>query len=270
MQSRVFGAFVMAIVVLGASASLAQTPNPQRLFEMGLDAMNGVGPDRNPQAALDYLHKSAGLGFPPAEVMLGTFYDTGNSVPKEPGQAATWYKKAALQDDPVGEWLLARLILSGAVAPRDLSEAGRWLQKSASHGDPFGEYLLGAVKLERQDYTQAANWFRKAAMQGMPQAQEQLALLLKQGQGVSLDKSEAYVWLLMSYDAGNQSANVASGLAQLQAQLTNEQINQAKARARDLEQTANRVVVSRGCTGWAGEFNAIPAPPPPDIQSFCR
>ena len=270
MRFRILGAALLAALVLGSAASYAQSASPQHLFEMGLDAMNGVGPDRNPLAAVDYIHRSADLGYPPAEVMLGSFYDTGNTVLRDPGQAATWYKKAALQDDPVGEWLLGRLILSGAVPPRDLNEAARSLQKSAAHGDAFGQYLLGSVKLERQDYAQAAVWFRKAAMQGMPQAQEQLGLLLKQGQGVSLDKSEAYVWLLVSYDAGNQSANVASALVQVQAELSNEQLDQAKARARDLEQTATRVVASRGCTGWPGEFNVIPAPPPPDIQSFCR
>ncbi len=269
MRSWVRGAALLATLALGASASFGQSPNPQRLFEMGLDAMTGVGPDRNTQAALDYLRKSAMLGYPPAEVMLGSFYDTGNSVPHEPGEAANWYKKAAVQDDPVGEWLLARLILTGAL-PRDLNEAARWLQKSAGHGDPFGQYLLGTVKLERQDYVQAATWFRKASMQGMPQAEEQLGLLLKQGQGVTMDKQEAYVWLLMSYDAGNQTAGVARSLAELQAVLSNDQIDQAKSRARDLEQTANRVVVSKGCTGWAGEFNAMPVPPPPEIQNSCR
>ncbi len=269
MRFRILGAAWLAVLVLGSAPSRAQSSSPQHLFEMGLDAMNGVGPDRNPVAGVDYIHRAADLGYPPAEVMLGSFYDTGNTVPREPGQAATWYKKAALQDDPVGEWLLGRLILSGAVV-RDLNEAARWLQKSAAHGDPFGQYLLGSVKLERQDYAQAAVWFRKAAMQGMPQAQEQLGLLLKQGHGVSLDKSEAYVWLLVSYEAGNQSANVASALVQLQSELGNEQVDQAKARAHDLEQTASRVVAGRGCTGWQGEFNAIPAPPPPDIQSYCR
>jgi TPR repeat protein len=270
MRSRVPGAALLAALLLASASAYAQSASPQHLFEMGLDAINGVGPDRNPVAAVDYIHRSADLGYPPAEVMLGSFYDTGNAVPRDLGQAATWYKKAALQDDPVGEWLLGRLILSGAVPPRDLNEAARWLQKSAAHGDPFGQFLLGSVKLERQDYAQAAVWFRKAALQGMPQAQEQLGLLLKQGQGVKLDKSEAYVWLLVSYNAGNQSANVASNLAQLQAELSTEQIEQAKARARDLEQTASRVVSSRGCTGWSGEFSALPAPPPPDIQSYCR
>src|SRR5579872_2055635 len=186
MRVRVLSAVVLSVVAL-AVAGQAQSPNPQRLFEMGLDAMSGVGPDHNVQAAFDYIHRSADLGFPPAEVMLGSLYDTGNSVTRGPGQAASWYKKAAVQDDPVGQWLLGRLILSGAVPPRDLNEAARWLQKSANHGDAFGQYLLGTVKLERQDYAQAAIWFRKSAMQGLPQAEEQLGLLLMRGQGVNMD-----------------------------------------------------------------------------------
>lgn len=256
-------------LLFASSLGRAQSPNASRLYEMGMTAMMGVGPDRDDQAALDNIRHSAQLGYPPAEVLLGYFYETGTIVTKEPGQAVDWYKKAALQDDPVAEWLLGRLYLTGAV-PRDLTEAARWLQKAAAHNDVFGDYLLGKVKLERQDYVKAADLFRKAAMQGLPQAQQQLGLLLKQGQGVNIDKSEAYTWLLMSYDAGNQSASVANNLAQLESDLGNNATQQAKNKARELEQTANRVVIARGCTGWPGEFDAIPAPPPPDIQNSCR
>ncbi len=260
---------LLASMLVGPASSFAQSPSPEHLFEMGMNALQGVGGGRDEQGALTYLRHSADLGYPPAEVMVGYFYDTGTIVTKEPGEAANWYKKAAQQDDPVGAWLLGRLILSSAV-PRDLNEANRWLQKSAAHNDPFGQYLLGRVKLEREDYPAAAALFRKAALQGLPQAQQQLGLLLKQGQGVGLDKVEAYVWLLVSYDGGNQSAAVASSLAQLQSDLSAAEVEDAKSKARDLEQTANRAVSSRGCTGWPGEFDVIPAPPPPDLQVFCR
>lgn len=264
---------ILAVLIgflLGSTLSHAQSPNAARLFDIGMTAMMGVGPDRNNQAALDNIQRSAQMGYPPAEVLLGYFYDTGTIVAKEPGQAANWYKKAALQDDPVAEWLLGRLIFSGAIPPRDLSEAARWLQKAAGHNDPFGEYLLGKVKLEHQDYANAAGLFRKAALQGLPQAQQQLGFLLKEGQGVNVDKSEAYTWLLVSYDAGNQAASIASSLAQLEAELGTNQTQQAKSKARDIEQTSNRVVIARGCTGWPGEFDTIPTPPPPDIQNSCR
>jgi len=261
---------ISILLCLLTGSAFAQSPNPQRLFEMGVNELTGVGPERDNQGGLSYVQRSAELGYPPAEVMLGYLYDTGTIVAQEPGQAALWYKKAALQDDPVAEWLLGRLIFAGAVPPRDLNEAARWLQKAAAHGDPFGQYLLGRVKLERQDYTAAAEWFRKAAMQGLPQAQEQLGLLFKQGQGMALDKMQAFVWLQMSYEGGDQSAAVSNAIVELGQQLGSAQEQQAMSRAHDLEQTANRAVSARGCTGWPGEFSAIPAPPTPDIQPFCR
>ena len=129
MRHRVL-ALLLASLVLGQGSSSAQSPSPDRLFELGMNALSGVGSGRDEQGALGYVRHSADLGYPPAEVLLGYFYDTGTIITRDPGQAASWYKKAAQQDDPVGGWLLGRLILSSAV-PRDLNEAGRWLQKSA-------------------------------------------------------------------------------------------------------------------------------------------
>jgi len=47
-------------------------------------------------------------------------------------------------------------------------------------------------------------------------------------------------------------------------------VDEAKSKARELEQTSSRAVVSRGCSGWLGEFNLVPTPPPPNIQRSCR
>jgi len=233
-----------------------------------MDAFTAIGPDRNPTAALEFLKRSADLGYPPAETTMGYLYETGNIVAQDPAQSVEWYKKAAKQNDHVGEWLLGRLYFTGSGTPRDLNQAALVLQKSASQDDAFGEYLLGKVQVERNQYAQAADWFRKAAMQGLPQAQQELAALLRDGKGVTADKQEAFSWLLMSYDGGNQ--DVGSDLRALQNDLTNEQIDRAHARARELEPTTSRVVMARGCTGWNGEFNTIPVPPPPDIQRYCH
>ena len=110
--------------------------------------------------------------------------------------------------------------------------------------------------------------FRKAAEQGLPQAQEQLAKLLQGGQGVPQDKFEAYVWMLVSSDAGNR--RIASDLQALEADLGTTQVEQAKAKAREMEGSVTRSVAAHGCTGWPGEFDTVPAPPPPDLQRFCR
>jgi TPR repeat protein len=233
-----------------------------------MNALKGSGPSHNNQTALDLLRRSAELRYVPAQTVVGCFYETGFLVPAEPGQAAEWYRKAAVQDDRLGEWLLGRLYYTGAGVPRDWSLAERWLLKAADQGDPFSQYLLGTIKREQGENAKAANWFRKAAEQGLPQAQQQLAQLLKQGLGVTADKFEGYVWLLVSADNGYPAA--IQDLASLEADLGSTQVEQAKSRARELEKTMSRSVTAHGCTGWPGEFAAVPAPPPPDLQRFCR
>jgi len=242
--------------------------NPQQLFERGMNALTGTGPSRNDVQALDYFHRAADLGSAPAQVVLGYFYETGTIAAANPSQAAEWYRKAAAQNDSIAEWRLGQLILDGSLPLRDPNEAGQLLGKSAGQGNAFAELALGQLKLERGDYASAAAWFEKAANQGLPQAQQQLGLLLKQGKGVNEDKRKAYVWLLVSLDAGNRS--VAGDLQQLEAELGSNSTEQAKSEARELEKSVARAVVSRGCTGWPGEFDALASPPPPDLQRFCR
>jgi TPR repeat protein len=268
MRTRLF----VAIVILTSLTVHSQTTNPgmdaPKLFDKGMNALTGSSATQSTANALEYFHRSAEQGYAPAQDVLGYFYETGIATPAEPAQAAEWYKKAALQDDSLAQWRLGQLIFAGAFPPRDLNDASDWLQKSAGHENAFAEYVLGMIKLERNDYPKAAEWFRKSAEQGLPQAQQQLALLLKRGQGVNVDKFEAYVWLLVSADAGNRSS--ANDLQALEADLGSNQVEQAKTKARQVERTANRSITSHGCTGWPGEFDTNPPPPPPDLQRFCR
>lgn len=242
--------------------------NAPQLFEQGMNALMGGSVTRSDLNALEYFRRSAELGFAPAQVVLGYLFETGRATPINAREAFGWYKKAAQQDDPLAQWLAGRIIYAGSIPGRDLNDATDFLQAAADHGDPFGEYLLGKVKLERQDYPNAAAWFGKAAQQGLPHAQEQLAKLLRDGQGVVQNKFEAYVWMLVSNDAGNR--RVASDLQELEAELETNQVEQAKTKAREMERSLTRSVAAHGCTGWLGEFDVIPAPPPPDLQRFCR
>lgn len=271
MRVRALAAFVICLA-LSCVSSMAQTAaagsSATELFGKGMNALVGSSATRSGANAIEYFHRSAELGYAPAQVVLGYLYETGRVTTADPREAFNWYRKAAQQDDPLAQWLAGRIIYAGAVPGRDLNEAGGFLQSSADHGNPFGEYLLGQVKLERQDYPSAAACFRKAAEQGLPQAQEQLAKLLRDGRGVAADKFEAYVWMLISRNAGNY--RVASDLQALEANLGTSQVEQAKARALDLESSVTRSVAAHGCTGWPGEFDVIPTPPPPDLQRFCR
>jgi uncharacterized protein len=268
---RIRALTILAIgFALASASSSAQTAgaNAPQLFEQGMNALMGSGVTRSDLKAVESFHRSAELGFAPAQVVLGYLFETGRATPVNAREALDWYKKAAQQDDPLAQWLAGRIIYAGSIPGRDLNDASVFLQSAADHGDPFGEYLLGKVKLERQDYPNAAVWFGKAAQQGLPQAQEQLARLLRDGQGVAQDNFEAYVWMLVSNDAGNR--RVANDLQALEAELGTNQVEQAKSKARAMERSVARSVTAHGCTGWPGEFDVIPAPPPPDLQRFCR
>lgn len=257
------------LLALPAVAQMVEmSMNAPQLYEKGLNDMAGIGESRNEQGAKEFFLRSANLSYAPAQVMMGYFYETGTAVTADPAQSLEWYKKADKQGDRLGSWLLGRLYYTGSGTAKDMDQAAIALQRAAAQGDPYGQYLLGKVKLERNEYPKAAEWFRKSAMQGLPQAEAELGLLLRDGKGVTANKSEGYMWLLMSFNAGNQA--VVSDIQTLEGQLSASDVELAKAKARDLEQTVTRAVVARGCTGWPGEFNAVPAPPPPDIQSFCR
>jgi uncharacterized protein len=271
MRRRISAAFLCCLAI-ASPFTFAQTAtaglNAPQLFEKGMNALVGSSVTRSDVNAIDYFHRSADLGFAPAQVVLGYFYETGLATAVNQPEAFDWYKKAAQQDDPLAQWLAGRMIYAGSIPGRDVNEAAGFFQSAADHGDAFGQYLLGRLRLERQDYSGAAAWFRKAAEQGLPQAQEQFAKLLRDGQGVALDKFEAYVWMLVSSDAGNR--RVASDLQTLEADLGSNQVEQAKSKAREMERSVTRSVTAHGCTGWRGEFDVIPAPPPPDLQRFCR
>jgi TPR repeat protein len=167
MRVRTLAMFAIGLA-LGSTAGDAQTAglNAPQLFDQGMNALRGSSVTRSDANALEYFHRSADLGFAPAQVVLGYLFETGRGTTVNAREALGWYKKAAEQDDPLAQWLAGRLIYAGSVPGRDLNEASAFFQSAADHGDAFGEYLLGRVKLDRQDYPKAATWFGKAAQQG--------------------------------------------------------------------------------------------------------
>lgn len=248
---------------------LAQGPplkaTPEQLFDAGMNAFTGEANTRDNAVAREYFRRSADQGYAPAQVVLGFLHDTGTTVPASPHDAASWYRKAAEGGDSLAQWLLGRLYLNGAL-PQDDFAAEKWLTPAASQDNPFAAYLLGRLKLTR-DYTKAPRWLRIAADQGLPQAQYLYAKALADGRGIAQDRFQAYVWFLIALDAGYSAS---SDLSYLNPFLSPDRIDQAKAEARRLEDSVARSVAAHGCTGWSGEFDDIPTPPPPPKQRFCR
>jgi uncharacterized protein len=258
---------LLSILVLCSTIALAQSASPEALYDRGMDAITGVGSSRNDTLGIDYFRRSADLGYGPAQIALAYYYEAGTVLASNPTQAVDLYRKAAQQGDPLAGWLAGRSYFLGSGVPRDPDTAQKWLKLSADQNNAYGAYYLGRLMADR-DYTKAPALYKIAADQGLPQAQYFYAKTLKDGRGIVQDRSTAYVWYTIASDAGYAAAG--ADLSELDRALTAEQISQARAKARDLEQVVIRAVTARGCSGWEGEFDEFPAPPPPKLQRFCH
>jgi len=259
--------FTFAIVLLLRGITAAQSGSPDALYDRALDAITGVGVSRNDQQGLDYFRRSAELGYGPAQIAMGYYFENGLAGAPDQAQAITFYRKAAQTGDPLGAWLAGRLYFLGTGVPRDLDAAQKLLKLAASQNSAYGSYYLGRLMADR-DATKAPALYKVAADQGLPQAQYFYGKALKDGKGITQDPFNAYIWLLVASDAGYPAAGSEAG--GLESILKPDQVEQAKAKARDLEQVVVRAVNSRGCAGWDGEFAELPTPPPPQLQRFCR
>ena len=258
-----------AILVLWSTIALAQSTSPDALYERGMDAITGVGPSRNDVAGMEYFRRSADLGYGPAQIALGYYYENGIMTERDPGHALDLYKKAAQQGDPLAGWLAGRLCFLGTAGLADREAAFKFLKISASQNNAYGAYYLGRVMVDK-DYTKAPALYKIAADQGLPQAQYFYAKTLKDGRGIPQDRLSAYVWFTIAADAGYPAAGADLNELDGGGYFTTDQISQAKAKARDMEQVVIRAVTARGCSGWEGEFDEFPTPPPPRLQRFCH
>ncbi len=261
-------AFLFCIVLISLTV-FAQSNSPQSLYERGMDAISGAGISRNDFQALDYFRRSAEMGYGPAEVVMGYFYETGLLTAANQGQAVEWYRKAAQDGDVLGQWLLGRRYYLGGGIPQDPFAAQKWLQPAADRGNPFAAYYLGRI-MDDRDYPKAPALFKVAADQGITAAQYYYAKALKDGRGIAQDRLTAYTWFVVALDGGYMPAQTDLSDLDGGGNFTQSQIANAKAKARELEQTVIRAVNSRGCSGWDGELGEFPTPPPPKIQHFCR
>ena len=120
------------------------------------------------------------------------------------------------------------------------------------------------------DDLKAAELYQKACDRGAPTACTSYGFMFEKGKGVAKDRFNAYVWLFIATDAGYATAGEDLNELRGDHNLTLEEVNQASAKAREMEQFVIRAVSARGCSGWDGEFAEFPTPPPPTLQRFCR
>ena len=159
---------------------------------------------------------------------------------QEFGKAAELWQPLAEKGDANAQYLVGNLYADGKGVARDDAAAFKWFRLAADQGNAAAQYNVAVsyaagVGVPKSD-VEAARWFRRAADQGMPVAQLNLGLMHAAGNGVAKDNVEALKWFEVAFrglPAGGPRMDVARAMTDVSANMTDDEISEAKRRARD-------------------------------------
>lgn len=165
----------------------------------------------------------------------------------------TLLRRAADRGFPMAQYRLAKLYERGEGVPVDLVVARQWTERAAAAGNRRAMHDLGVYYARGEgaplDEAAAFRWFRQAAELGVADSQFNLGVLYQQGRGVNTSASEALFWFLVAARQGDQDA--AARATALEPQLSQMQLQQARARAQSFRPRAAIAVAN-------GEFGPRP------------
>ncbi len=122
-----------------------------------------------------------------------------------------------------------------AYAQGDYATALKEWRPLAKQGDADAQHNLGVIYRDGQgipqDYKEAVRWYRLAADQGYAKAQSNLGLMYEYGEGVPQDDVQARMWLNLAAAQGNELARINRD--RLTQQMTPVQLAEAQRLARE-------------------------------------
>ncbi len=201
MSSR--GKLMTELVFIALISTICYSQSP--------DTGSGVGTGIEPT-----LMAKANAGNPEAEFMVGTKYELGARVAKDPAQAAAWYRKAADRGYAPAQHSLGVLYESGTGVATDFAAAAQWYRKAADQGFAPAQFSLGLCYVHGkgvpEDFGQALAWYEKAAQQKNSDALLNLAFLYHNGQGVPKDEARSFDLVRQAAEAGSADAQFQLGM----------------------------------------------------------
>ena len=165
------------------------------------------------------LEGAADAGQPIALWQLGTMYETGAGVQKDPAKAFGYFSRIANEnaDAPpssldadivaqsfvkIGDYYMHGVPDAGI--PEDASRGQTLLMHAATYfGDADAQFRVGMLYLNAEGFginpLQGARWLSLAARKGHPGAQARLGEMLVVGNGIEAQPIEGLMWLNIAY-----------------------------------------------------------------------
>ena len=164
-----------------------------------------------PAAIAGQTLRSAALsGDPAAAYEVGSRLFDGRGVSRDPRLALKWFERAANEGLAPAQFRVGNMYEKGVGATRDLKLARQWYQRAADKGNAKALHNLGVLIAEggdgKPDYAAAAGYFTKAAQLGVRDSQYNIAILLARGLGVGQSMTDAYMWLSVAAQQGDDEA----------------------------------------------------------------
>ncbi len=120
--------------------------------------------------AFKLFSQSAKAGDAKSQTRLGTMYEQGLGLAKNPKRAALWYEQAADGGEPEAQTHLARLYRNGKGIAKDEKKAVYWYARAAEQGLGIAQFFLGLMyetgRGTARDYVKAFKWLDLAATGG--------------------------------------------------------------------------------------------------------
>ena len=222
---------VTAAVIIAFSA-LVLPVHAQTAADAALDLANmldGAGGGVSGDDLLAALEDAADAGQPMAMWQLGTMYENGEGVARDPVKAFGYFAQIANQHADaapkgveadivaqsfvkVGDYYKAGLPDAGIPADADRSHA-LLLHAATYFGDADAQYRVGLLYTQEAEMgvnpLQSARWFSLAARKGHCPAQAQLGDMLFKGVGIAAQPVEGLMWLAIASDRCAGTADAA-------------------------------------------------------------
>ena len=211
----------------------AEKGNAQAMLTLGRFYEQGVGVARNYSSSLAWYEKAAKAGQPEGYYNLGVCYEVGMGAASDMGKAVQNYQKAAEMGLALAMYKLSSIYISGNGVAKDTAKGIVWLEKAADAGMAVAVNELGVISLsgllgQKKDEKKALAMFIKGADLGNLESMKNIAVLYKDGLGVTADPAKAYSWYLIARRGGYSGDDLARVLGLLEGTLSAAAVERAR------------------------------------------
>ena len=151
------------------------------------------------------------LGNVDAMTNLGSLYDEGNGVKRDPRKANQLFRMASDRGNVMAQFNLAQnLRIGDGVQAPDRTEAKHWFERAAAQGYAVAQFNLAVMLDEEQNVDESFRYYKLAAERGHIVSQFNVGICYEYGgEGVDIDLAEAMTWYALAAEQGDESAQEA-------------------------------------------------------------